>query len=71
VRIRRSENQDFLEERKSKEAVMNNRVEKMMKLMEELGVDLGIPEEFEYDSPDDENMYEWDDLEGGGMKNEA
>lgn len=71
MRIRRSENQDFLEERKSKEAVMNNRVEKMMKLMEELGVDLGIPEEFEYDSPDDENMYEWDDLEGGGMKNEA
>ena len=71
MRIRRSENQDFLEERKSKEAVMNNRVEKMMKLMEELGVDLGIPEEFEYDSPDDENIYEWDDLEGGGMKNEA
>ena len=71
MRIRRRENQDFLEERKSKEAVMNNRVEKMMKLMEELGVDLGIPEEFEYDSPDDENMYEWDDLEGGGMKNEA
>ena len=50
---------------------MNNRVEKMMKLMEELGVDLGIPEQFEYDSPDDENIYEWDDLEGGGMKNEA
>lgn len=48
----------------------DERTEKILKLMEELGVDLGIPEDFEFDDPDEEVLYEWDDLEGGGT-NEA
>lgn len=46
---------------------MDSRTEKFMKLMEQLGADIDMPDEFEFDSPDEEVIHEWDELEGGGM----
>ena len=45
---------------------MDSRTEKFMKLMEQLGEDIDIPDEFEFEKPDEEVIHEWDELEGGG-----
>ena len=49
---------------------MDSRTDKFMKLMEQLGADIDMPEELEFDSPDEEVIYEWDEFEGGDV-NEA
>ena len=48
---------------------MDNRTENIIKLMEKLGADIEIPEEFRKDTPDEEGVYEWDEL--GGDMNET
>lgn len=48
---------------------MDSRTKKFMKLMEQLGADIEIPEEFRNDTPDEEVVYEWDEL--GGDMNET
>ena len=43
---------------------MDRQVENFLKLMEKLGSeDFVIPEHFEYDTPDEEVVYEWSDIE--------
>lgn len=49
---------------------MDSRTEKFMKLMEQLGADIDILDEFEFEKPDEEVIHEWDELEGGDV-NEA
>ena len=49
---------------------MDSRTDKFMKLMQQLGAGIDIPDEFEFDSPDEEVIHEWNEFEGGDV-NEA
>ncbi|WP_303000800.1 hypothetical protein [uncultured Eubacterium sp.] len=43
---------------------MDRQVENFLKLMEKMGSeDFVIPDHFEYDTPDEEVVYEWSDIE--------
>ena len=45
---------------------MDRQVENFLKLMENLGSeDFVIPDHFEHDTPDEEIVYEWSDIEEG------
>ena len=57
----------FQKKKKIRRKTMDSRTDKFMKLMEQLGADIDMPDEFEFDSPDEEVIHEWDELEGGGM----
>lgn len=47
---------------------MDKQVKNLIKLMNELGFDeMNVPEEFESETPDEEILYEWSELEGGGF----
>ena len=56
----------FQKKKKIRRKTMDSRTEKFMKLMEQLGADIDIPDEFEFEKPDEEVIHEWDELEGGG-----
>ena len=63
----RKEIRIFQKKKKIRRKTMDSRTDKFMKLMEQLGADIDMPDEFEFDSPDEEVIHEWDELEGGGM----
>lgn len=43
---------------------MDKQVKNILKLMESMGIeDVFIPDQFEHDTPDEEVVYEWSDIE--------
>lgn len=48
---------------------MDERTEKLVALLNQIGAEIEIPEEFRNDTPDEEVIYEWDEL--GGDMNET
>ena len=45
---------------------MGKQIDSVMELMEGLGLKI-IPEDFESETPEEEILYEWAELEGGGF----
>lgn len=47
---------------------MDKQVNNVIKLMNELGFDeIKVPDELEFETPEEEIIYNWSELEGGGQ----